>query len=65
MFVKPAYGRSYKSEIDLRADWESGKDFKIRTCPSAIGSMRTLSLLNGPIPDSGRPCAYGHASRRV
>lgn len=27
----PAYGRDYKSQKEVKADWESGKDFRINT----------------------------------
>lgn len=34
--VVPAYGRDYKNQRDVRADWNAGKDF---LSTSVIGSM--------------------------
>lgn len=28
LYVYPAYGRTYKTAKQLKADWEAGKDFK-------------------------------------
>lgn len=35
--VVPAYGRDYKSQADVKADWNSGKDFRIADVMNGTG----------------------------
>lgn len=35
--VKPAYGRDYKSQKEVRADWNGGKDFQMTDTGQYIG----------------------------
>jgi hypothetical protein len=33
LMIMPAYGRQYKTSQEAKADWETGKDFKIVNGP--------------------------------
>jgi hypothetical protein len=42
--VVPAYGRDYKSQKEVKADWESGKDFHDPFCGSYLNKADALSV---------------------
>ncbi len=46
--VVPAYGRDYKSQKEVKADWDAGKDFRIQDMMS---------------PDDGRYINNGDAPK--
>ena len=46
--VVPAYGRDYKSQKEVKADWDAGKDFRIQDMMS---------------PDDGRYVNKGDAPK--
>jgi hypothetical protein len=39
MEVGPAYGRDYKSQAQVKADWKAGKDFQILDVGPDMGRM--------------------------
>lgn len=41
--IMPAYGRQYKTSQEAKADWETGKDFKIVNGPYL--SIRDINSL--------------------
>lgn len=40
----PAYGRDYKTEEEVKRDWESGKDFLIRDIGQGIWDSKYTSI---------------------
>ena len=45
--VRPAYGRTYKNQAAIKADWEANKDF---ICADFMDAGRSIS----------KSCATGH-----
>jgi hypothetical protein len=43
LMIMPAYGRQYKTSQEAKADWETGKDFKIVNGPYL--SIRDINSL--------------------
>lgn len=43
LYLVPAYGRTYATLEQLKADWEDGKDFKVASGPYC--SIRDLEAL--------------------
>lgn len=53
MTLVPAYGRDYKSQKEVKADWDAGKDFQIADISSsydgAYTSKNDASQLSRPV----------------
>ena len=49
--ILPAYGRDYKSIAEVKAAWESGKDFQIIPSGGYVGIRESNLLLNDGITE--------------
>ena len=49
--IIPAYGRDYKSIAEVKADWESGKDFQIIPSGGYVSIRESNLLLNDNITE--------------
>ena len=49
--IQPAYGRDYKSIAEVKAAWESGKDFQIIPSGAYVSIRESNLLLNDDITE--------------
>ena len=50
LHLSPAYGRDYKTEAEVRAAWNDGKDFRMENGPAAGGYINKGDAENMGVP---------------